>query len=101
MFPSMQDTRMQCKSGQDAVGFQILADMPNIRAHMPNIQRNASIRECPKRCGSESEVGSQCRVQGERVSEAVYQGGIFGLIRPIEHTTHGTGHSIETGTWRK
>jgi len=44
----MQDTRMQCKSGQDAVGCGILADIPHIRAHMQNIRRNASIRECPK-----------------------------------------------------
>ena len=86
MLPSIQDTRMQCKSGQDEVGCGILADILNIRAHMPNIRRNASIRECPKRCGSESEVGSQCRARGERVSEAVYQFWIFGPIRPVEHT---------------
>jgi len=82
----MQDTRIQCKSGQDAAGCGILADIPNIRAHIPNIQRNASIRECPKRCGSESEAGSQCGAPGERLSEAVYQDGIFGPIRPVEHT---------------
>jgi len=65
VFPSMQDTQMQSKLVQDAVGCGILADILNIRAHMPNIRQNASIRECTKRCGSESETGSQCRARGE------------------------------------
>jgi len=72
---------MQCKSEQDAAGWGILGDIPNIR-------RNASIQECRKRCGSESEAGSQCGVRGERVSKVVYQGRVFGPIRPVQHTTH-------------
>jgi len=86
VFPSMQDIRMQCKSGQDTAGCGILVDIPNIRAHMPNIRGNVTIPECPKRCRSKSEAGSQCGARVERVSEAVYQCRIFGPIHPMEHT---------------